>query len=120
MLYLFHMDGTLRRPRLPLPGPLTERDQRILPGRAERLQALHSSGSHLGAASNQGWSQWGSCLLDAANASWKKRTANLEGSFDGFGFAHTIPRPCARNIGVSVGAASPPPVCSTKKCKRFR
>jgi HAD superfamily hydrolase (TIGR01662 family) len=54
MLYLFDMDGTLRRPRLPFPSPLTERDQLILPGRAQRLEELHSSGYHLGAASNQG------------------------------------------------------------------
>jgi D-glycero-D-manno-heptose 1,7-bisphosphate phosphatase len=53
VLYLFDMDGTLRRPRLPLPSPVIERDQRILPGRRERLRQLDLVGHHLAAASNQ-------------------------------------------------------------------
>lgn len=54
MLYLFDMDGTLRQALLvPGVGPLAIWDQRILPGRLERLGQLRAAGHHLGAASNQ-------------------------------------------------------------------
>jgi D-glycero-D-manno-heptose 1,7-bisphosphate phosphatase len=54
MLYLFDVDGTLRRARLlAWVGPLATWDQSILPGRLERLRRLHADGHHLGAASNQ-------------------------------------------------------------------
>jgi HAD superfamily hydrolase (TIGR01662 family) len=55
MLYLFDVDGTLRKGLLlPRLTPLATWDQRILPGRRERLQGLKAAGHHLGAASNQG------------------------------------------------------------------
>lgn len=54
MLYLFDVDGTLRRARLlPGVGSLAAWDQRVLPGRAERLRGLKAEGHHLGAATNQ-------------------------------------------------------------------
>lgn len=54
MLYLFDVDGTLRRPILfPPIGSLAPWDQRVLPGRAERLQALKAEGHRIGAATNQ-------------------------------------------------------------------
>ncbi|HEY9286750.1 MAG TPA: HAD-IIIA family hydrolase [Candidatus Dormibacteraeota bacterium] len=53
MLYLFDMDGTLRRALPPFPSPIRAHWQRILPGRRERLEALHDEGHQLGAASNQ-------------------------------------------------------------------
>lgn len=54
MLYLFDVDGTLRRPILfPAIGSLASWDQRVLPGRAQRLQALKAEGHRIGAATNQ-------------------------------------------------------------------
>ena len=54
MLYLFDVDGTLRRPILfPAIGSLAPWDQRVLPGRASRLQALKADGHRIGAATNQ-------------------------------------------------------------------
>lgn len=54
MLYLFDVDDTLRRALLfPAVGGLAPWDQRVLPGRAERLQALKAGGHRIGAATNQ-------------------------------------------------------------------
>jgi D-glycero-D-manno-heptose 1,7-bisphosphate phosphatase len=54
LLYLFDVDGTLRRPiLLPAIGSLAPWDQRVLPGRAQRLQALKAEGHRIGAATNQ-------------------------------------------------------------------
>ena len=54
MLYLFDIDGTLRQALLfPGIGSLAPWDQRVLPGRAERLQALKADGHRIGAATNQ-------------------------------------------------------------------
>jgi D-glycero-D-manno-heptose 1,7-bisphosphate phosphatase len=55
LLYLFDVDDTLRRALLfPPIGALAPWDQRVLPGRAERLQALKADGHRIGAATNQG------------------------------------------------------------------
>jgi histidinol-phosphate phosphatase family protein len=54
LLYLFDVDDTLRRALLfPAVGALAPWDQRVLPGRAERLQALKAGGHRIGAATNQ-------------------------------------------------------------------
>ncbi len=54
MLYLFDIDGTLRRGLLfPAIGSLAPWDQRVLPGRADRLRALKADGHRIGAATNQ-------------------------------------------------------------------
>jgi histidinol-phosphate phosphatase family protein len=54
LLYVFDVDGTLRQALLfPAIGSLAPWDQRVLPGRAERLQALKADGHRIGAATNQ-------------------------------------------------------------------
>lgn len=66
-LYCFDLDGTIRRGRLlPAAGSLFRWDQRLLPGRRERLQALKRAGHRLAAASNQGACAFG--LLTPARA----------------------------------------------------
>ena len=68
MLFIFDMDGTLRRGTLPVPSPLRERDQRILPGQAERLRDLDAAGHYLGAA-GEPRIEVGCCGLPAVIAS---------------------------------------------------
>ncbi len=83
MLYLFDVDGTLRVPLLlPGGGVLASWDQRILPGRGERLTELRRAGHRLGAASNQGVVAFGLVSLLRAERAMAVLNARLGGALE--------------------------------------
>jgi D-glycero-D-manno-heptose 1,7-bisphosphate phosphatase len=80
MLYLFDVDGTLRQARLlPYAGPLAAWDQRLLPGRRERLIQLHQEGHRLGAVSNQALVAMGLVTLSRCQRIMEETNRRLDG-----------------------------------------
>jgi histidinol-phosphate phosphatase family protein len=75
---LLDLDGTLRRTRSGAPFPRTPDDVELLPGRRERLQALHADGWLLLGVSNQSGVARGELTREAAEACFA-RTAELLG-----------------------------------------
>ena len=83
MLYLFDVDGTLRRSiLLPPVGSLAAWDQRILPGRAERLQALRQGGHRVAAITNQAAVAFGLISETRARRSLEETNRRLNGALE--------------------------------------
>jgi len=83
MLYLFDVDRTLRRSiLLPPVGSLAAWDQRILPGRAERLQALRQVGHHVAAVTNQAAVAFGLISEARAQRSLAELNRRLNGAVE--------------------------------------
>ncbi|HYM49686.1 MAG TPA: HAD-IIIA family hydrolase [Candidatus Limnocylindrales bacterium] len=93
MLYLFDMDGTLRVARLfPALGPLATWDQRMLPGRRERLEQLHAQGHRIGVASNQGAVAFGLVTLARCERIMQETNRRLGGRLEWIGICPHHPR----------------------------
>jgi D-glycero-D-manno-heptose 1,7-bisphosphate phosphatase len=82
-LYCFDLEGTIRRASLfSSLGALLPWDQRLLPGRKERLQALKTAGHRLAAVSNQGACAFGLLTLERAERISARTNELLGGVFD--------------------------------------
>lgn len=83
MLYLFDVDGTLRTPLLLRPvGSLAPWDQRILPGRVERLAELRRAGHRIGAVTNQAAIAFGLITEARAKRSLAETNRRLNGALE--------------------------------------
>jgi len=109
MLYLFDMDGTLRRARLLLPAPVATWDQRILPGRLERLRALRNEGHRLGAASNQGGVAMGIMTVQRCEEVMQETNRRLDGLLEWIRFCPHHPRGLRRRYRQRCACRKPAP-----------
>jgi len=93
LLYLFDIDGTLRQALLfPGIGSLAPWDQRVLPGRADRLQALKADGHRIGAATNQGAVAFGLVSESRMQRGLKELNRRLDGTLEWIGVCPHHPR----------------------------
>lgn len=67
MLFIFDKDGTLCRSRSGQKFINSPADQELIPGVAEKLQALRDAGHKIGIASNQGGVAWGIMTFEVAS-----------------------------------------------------
>ena len=120
MLYLFDVDGTLRSPLLmPAGGVLARWDQRILPGRRERLTELRRAGHRLGAASNQGLVAFGLVSQSRAEGAVAELNVRLGGALEWIRICPHHPQGLVPRFRVRCRCRKPGPGMLEEALQRF-